>query len=990
MKFKSLLLPLFLFCYVSIFSQALPSLPSPTEIKKTPAFDIDIVLQKQVLDNTGQQLTLQEVGMIHHNDDCSFHYQFQISLEKNYVKPLLGYVFQDISVEISFGDLLLMDEGLSLDDFPYQRIVLPFEIEAILDTGLPQNIVVKVYASQVASGQLGSQTPLESTLQELIYPVKWMESDDEGLYHYLRFDSNSNDNTEAYFCGPFGGFSPSIDVAPLYCPDSVVVEMEHGLYNWVSNGNTIAYELETQMIFERDGLPSDTINWRSTPFSFDASGAMNKKRFLEQFKDSLHQDYSSTVFLKPEEAMEIDIKRKYNLRYILRDNIQVDTSCNAADYIVSTDTVGSLVNFVSINETCPQDTFDCYYTDEPNLSINILPGDECRFSLDLNLPADEDLIVSWLGSDGFQGEEISVEDLLLGSYEYWVETPGCCDYYYGEISPSDLCNLGLDTTVWVLSNIDEFEFCRVKTCSFEHDFLGACDVEECVLATEVISVFDGDSTCSFVAYFNDELLMEWTQNVEPSIYFDGATQTCVKEYYCAASLEEVEEEDPVYGNISFNFSNEKCQTVVYCFGEEMQDPWLSNPDIYLDFDTDALLCLRTAECSGTIFELPSEFPLEDDSFDSDEPSSCLRDYYCDGDLVFSSPVPVEINAVFFNEFTQTCTGNIYCDGTFLEVKSQDPVYGNTTFDDFWEECVTEIFCFDQELQDYKYNPICESEYDDFWNECENTFICAINNSDVFEEFVFDAEPETVVTDWDPFWEECEVDIYCKEGILTESYNTDPDDIGGTTFNLFGSPSFWECFVEMRCDPNALPWEYDLLVDFDVYIDNWFLEEIGFQVYCKRYVVCPYGGATVVDQKPINEVYAGDCCDTDGVTIGYYYDYFCDQTYMGTVSCEDGSPFNCGIPLGEDETQMGDELNFDNFDNVTIYPNPCVDVINFKGISEFGSLSVSITDMQGRLVFGTLLKGNRLDLSTVHKGMYILTLYDKGEKIHSQLLHKVLD
>ena len=98
----------------------------------------------------------------------------------------------------------------------------------------------------------------------------------------------------------------------------------------------------------------------------------------------------------------------------------------------------------------------------------------------------------------------------------------------------------------------------------------------------------------------------------------------------------------------------------------------------------------------------------------------------------------------------------------------------------------------------------------------------------------------------------------------------------------------------------------------------------------------------------------------------------------------------GVTFAEDDTTLDKDLDFEDFGSISVYPNPCVDVINFKGISEFGSLSVSITDMQGRLAYGALLKGNRLDLRTVQQGMYVLTLHDKGEKVHSQLLHKVLD
>ncbi|WP_417431395.1 T9SS type A sorting domain-containing protein [Halpernia sp.] len=67
----------------------------------------------------------------------------------------------------------------------------------------------------------------------------------------------------------------------------------------------------------------------------------------------------------------------------------------------------------------------------------------------------------------------------------------------------------------------------------------------------------------------------------------------------------------------------------------------------------------------------------------------------------------------------------------------------------------------------------------------------------------------------------------------------------------------------------------------------------------------------------------------------------------------------------------------------VYPNPVVDFINVpQNITE-----ITLTDMSGKIVLNRLIKGEKINLSGISKGAYILVMKHKNGKSHQQKIIK---
>lgn len=73
----------------------------------------------------------------------------------------------------------------------------------------------------------------------------------------------------------------------------------------------------------------------------------------------------------------------------------------------------------------------------------------------------------------------------------------------------------------------------------------------------------------------------------------------------------------------------------------------------------------------------------------------------------------------------------------------------------------------------------------------------------------------------------------------------------------------------------------------------------------------------------------------------------------------------------------DTQSFD-LNNLKIYPNPIVDVLNIISEKESSMFEIEIYNLQGKLVYNELIVSNRIDLSELTSGVYFLRVNQESE------------
>ena len=80
--------------------------------------------------------------------------------------------------------------------------------------------------------------------------------------------------------------------------------------------------------------------------------------------------------------------------------------------------------------------------------------------------------------------------------------------------------------------------------------------------------------------------------------------------------------------------------------------------------------------------------------------------------------------------------------------------------------------------------------------------------------------------------------------------------------------------------------------------------------------------------------------------------------------------------------MGLQEN-DFINNISVYPNPVKDILNFK--TDYNILKVEIYDIAGRIVSSNSVSENKIDLSELKTGNYILKLYTEKGIINTKII-----
>lgn len=97
---------------------------------------------------------------------------------------------------------------------------------------------------------------------------------------------------------------------------------------------------------------------------------------------------------------------------------------------------------------------------------------------------------------------------------------------------------------------------------------------------------------------------------------------------------------------------------------------------------------------------------------------------------------------------------------------------------------------------------------------------------------------------------------------------------------------------------------------------------------------------------------------------------------GIVDTIENPDINTTLVIVEGEHQMS--VNDLNTDKISIYPNPVKDVLHIQGKSVEGA-DIEIYHLAGALVHKSKLNGNKVDVSKLNKGVYVISVDNNGKK-----------
>ena len=72
------------------------------------------------------------------------------------------------------------------------------------------------------------------------------------------------------------------------------------------------------------------------------------------------------------------------------------------------------------------------------------------------------------------------------------------------------------------------------------------------------------------------------------------------------------------------------------------------------------------------------------------------------------------------------------------------------------------------------------------------------------------------------------------------------------------------------------------------------------------------------------------------------------------------------------------------ENVSIYPNPVKDILNFKGIDVTNS-EVKIFNLMGQLVEESIVQNSSFDITNLNSGIYIIEINKDNQKFYTKII-----
>ena len=122
---------------------------------------------------------------------------------------------------------------------------------------------------------------------------------------------------------------------------------------------------------------------------------------------------------------------------------------------------------------------------------------------------------------------------------------------------------------------------------------------------------------------------------------------------------------------------------------------------------------------------------------------------------------------------------------------------------------------------------------------------------------------------------------------------------------------------------------------------------------------------------------GQTISTSGLTTTNCY-----QTNLETYDIDNGTPQNIFIAHFEPTP-----LSIQNFDqqSISIYPNPAKDFVNIDNFNESKITDVSIYDIKGQKVFSEKQNFQKLDLSNLSDGFYLMKIITDSETFYRKII-----
>lgn len=98
-----------------------------------------------------------------------------------------------------------------------------------------------------------------------------------------------------------------------------------------------------------------------------------------------------------------------------------------------------------------------------------------------------------------------------------------------------------------------------------------------------------------------------------------------------------------------------------------------------------------------------------------------------------------------------------------------------------------------------------------------------------------------------------------------------------------------------------------------------------------------------------------------------YDSLGNNVYKNTFYNTCDTSFNGWVGIDNSINQSG----------FFIYPNPAKDFVTISGLADFDSYNIQIADINGRILYSSILRESTIDLSGFKNGLYMLTIIKKG-------------
>lgn len=409
----------------------------------------------------------------------------------------------------------------------------------------------------------------------------------------------------------------------------------------------------------------------------------------------------------------------------------------------------------------------------------------------------------------------------------------------------------------------------------------------------------------------------------------------------------------VYGQYTLTIENECCEkfeeTYFLC-DETVNSPWVK--------ETNGKWC-RTVDCKGgpTLRTLCggifTECVTPDDVIETYIPSTkkCRKEYFYKGEKLGEDFVNAEVNTSY-NQATKQCIRVYNCGGTpgGGETLTQSAQFGFWTYNSFKNLCERSVICFNETMpMDVLDTEAPEIVYKNL------TSLCVAECDNFPSSQFFPINPG--FWQWNTF-QGCTKEVTC---VATDG----PFTVNGTaSYNNWRVNNFNNmCESDVSCDNSNVFGAVNSI--FPQSTQQWTWENSSGSLNCRRIVIC--SGNQVIQKSPFSHF--TEC--SGGQTERY-------------MICQNGVQVLYGNCIKTTE-----DIESRSYSNeISFFPNPAYDLLNFSGLKIENKYGIVITDILGKKVKETEINNNQVEVSTLTNGIYYLNIYKGKELLYKSKFIKI--